>query len=233
MPKPADSPAPKTEAVTLEGLQALLKTVLDKQDKLETDHRSGLTGLRSMYDRQIATLRGQIAQAGGTTGTYDRPYDRGTDAERTDTRDERDATMEETDRFERERDRFERNHPQYSSNPELRKRVDAILNDPAKRDAILSHRADQRIDYARSYRTAYLEARDQIAIEAEAAAATARTQADEQKRDAKTNATLSGDVVEELPEGLTLDAILDMDADEMVEKGLVPGLKTHKPIVGV
>lgn len=227
MPEATPSPEDKLAA-----LQASLAAVTAKLEKMSTDTSNGLTGLRSMYDRRITALTQQIAKLEGNDGSYSRPYSRGTDAGDQDKSRVPDVAAE-TDRFERERDRFERRHPQYASDTNLRTRMDAMLNDPAKREELLTYREDGGIDYAKAYRTAFLEAKEQIAEEAKVHSDAARTQADEEKQKAKTDAVLSGDTVEELPEGLTLDAIMDMDADEMVSKGLVPGVKTHKPIVGV
>jgi hypothetical protein len=213
-------------------LEAMVTTLTSKIEKLGADTTNGLSGLRSMYDRQLSNLRTQLSQARSGDGSYDRPYNRGTDDGDQGNQGRDVDPFAEQDRFERGRDRFERTNKLYSSNPEIKKRVDALMADRARRDEILVER-EGRIDYERSYRTAYLIVRDQIAEEAEIAAAQARTQADEDKKKTKADAVLSGDSAEELPEGLTLDSINDMSADDMVKKGLVQGVKRHKPLVGV
>jgi hypothetical protein len=223
-----DTPSAEDKVARLE---TMVTAVMSKIEKLGADTSNGLSGLRSMYDSQLSKLRTQIAQARGD-GSYDKPYNRDADAadERNSGRDF-DPFMEQ-DRFERGRDRFERTNKLYSTNPEIKKRVDALMSDKNDAAGVLVERGG-RIDYERSYRTAYLIVRDQIAEEAEIAAATARAQADEDKSRTKADATLSGDSAEDLPEGLTLDDISGMSADQMVKKGLVPGVKRHKPLVGV
>lgn len=226
--KPNDTPA---DADKVKGLEAQIATLMSKIEKLGSDMTSGLTGLRSMYDSRLANLQRELKSARGD-GSYDRPYNRDTDAADQGNRGRDADPFDEQDRFERGRDRFERTHKLYSSNPELKKRVDALMNDKARRDEILVERGG-RYDYERTYQTAYLIARDQMAEEADAAAATARTQAEDEKNKTKKDAILSGDSSEELPEGLTLDSIDNMSVEDMVKKGLVPGVKRHKPLVGV
>ena len=226
-----DAPGGQPENADVKALREMVQSGFAK---LTSDLQNGLNGQRSMYDRQIGAIRQQLQGRGTAEGSYDRPYnresnDRGADNQESET----ERVMAETDRFERARDRFERNHPQYRSNDDLRKRVDSIMNDQSRRAELLTRDDFGRISYDRAYRTAYLEARDQIATEAEAAAATARAQAETERRQSKADAALSGDVAEELPEGLTLDAVLDMSPEDMEKRGLVPGVKAHKPVVGV
>jgi len=214
------------------GLEAQIKTLLGKIEKMGSDMTSGLTGLRSMYDSRLANLQRELKAARGSE-SYDRPYNRDADAaDQGNRRDDGEDRQMENDRFERGRDRFERTHKLYSTNPEIRKRVDALMADVNRRREILVE-LDGRFDYERTYKTAYLMVRDQLAEEAEAAAVTARAQADEDKNKTKKDAILSGDSSEELPEGLTLEAVEDMSPETMVKKGLVSGVKRHKPLVGV
>jgi hypothetical protein len=215
----------------VKGLEAQIQVLLGKIEDLGKNMTSGLTGLRSMYDSRLANLQRELRDAKGG-GSYDRPYNRDADAADQGNRERNVDPFEEQDRFERGRDRFERTHPVYQTNPELKKRVDALMNDKARRDEILVERGG-RFDYERTYGTAYLIARDQMAQEAETAGATARAQADEEKNKTKKDAILSGDSSEELPEGLTLEALDDMSPEEMVKKGYVSGVKRHRPIVGV
>lgn len=228
-------PDPKTE--NTDDVKALIGSVNQRLEKLATDLKSGLDGQRSMYDSRFARVQQDLHKlAGGNGDSYDRPYNRNANDRSADNQEsEADRLLGETDRFEQARDRFERRHPLYTSNGEVKKRVDAIMADNSRRADILSRDDFGRINYDRAYRTAYLEARDQISIEAEAAAATARAQAETENRNARATAALSGDVAEELPEGLSLDDIMDdqFTPEMMVEKGLVAGGKKRIPIVGV
>lgn len=228
MPNDTGSTTPSGED-KVSKLEAQITTLLGKIEKMGSDMNSGLTGLRSMYDSQLARLRSDLKNASG--GSYDKPYTRDTDADAQGNPPRSDPFAEQ-DRFERARDRFERTHKLYSTNPEIKKRVDALMADKSQRDEILVER-DGRFDYERTYRTAYLIARDQIAEEADVVATAARAQADETRTQSKKDAILSGDSSEELPEGLTLEAIEGMSPNDMVKKGLVTGVKRHKPLVGV
>jgi hypothetical protein len=214
-------------------VKALIAAMQAQLAKMAADMTSGFTGQRSMYDKQLGELRTKLDRVSKGDVAYNKPYNRDADNGAADNQNEDDLRLAETDRFERSKDRFERRHPQYATNPELKKRVDAILNDQTQRAALLTRDDSGRVNYDRVYRDAYLEARDQIATEAEAHSATAKAQAEEEKRKAKTDAILSGDSIEELPEGISLESIEAMSADDMVKKGLVPGVRAHKPVVGV
>jgi hypothetical protein len=228
-PDKNDTPGAEGQAPDkVEALTEQIKTLTAKLD-------SGLTGLRSMYDRQLNDLRERLKIA--KTAEGDRSYDRGygavADSDRAGNQGMNDDERTEFEgmRFETGKAKFERTYPLYGSDAKVKAAVDTLLNDQNRVADFLIRNEKGKIDYYRTYRNAFLEVQNQHLEAARAATEQARTEAEKNRKQTLADVALSGETVEELPEGLTLEAIEAMPPEKIAE--LIPGLRKRKPPVGV
>lgn len=174
-------------------------------------------GQRSLYDRQLNDLRGQLSRALARRQSEDYGEEDAPPVQRP-----APSRNDEQRRMRAELLEFKVDHgSEYFSRKE---KVDALVNDPIWQLSDLVYNEEGQIDYTKTYRAALRDVMIREGAAARQVAAQAEKEEKEKKDAAKKDATLSGDAqADEIPEGIldkSIDDLTDAELDQVM--GLKP-----------